>query len=88
MYSTLLPLLLIGRYHACHSHSRYFFESDSPIEKPMSDNYQLSITGTLIGSAQLRSALTEIKGEECFNKTIYLSLSCCTILHMYDSRYH
>jgi hypothetical protein len=48
MYSTLLPLLLIGRYHACHPHSRYFFESDSLIEKPMSENNQLSITGTLI----------------------------------------
>jgi hypothetical protein len=51
----------------------------------MSDNYKLSITGTFIGSAQLRSALTEIKGEECFNKTVYLSLSCYTILYMYDS---
>jgi hypothetical protein len=75
-------------YRGSDIEGRYFFESDSPIEKPISDSYQLSITGTFIGSAKLRSALTEIKGEECSNKNVYLSLSCHTILHMYDSRYH
>ncbi len=72
-------------YRGSDIEGRYFFESDSPIEKPISDSYQLSITGTFIGSAKLRSALTEIKGEECSNKNVYLSLSCHTILYMYDS---
>jgi hypothetical protein len=46
----------------------------------MSDNYHLSITGTFIGSAQLRSALTEIKGEECLNKmfiSLFLAVQYC-----------